>query len=420
MHCDGCMQERGFTKAADNANHLSGFSYDAAGNTANDGVNGYQWNAESDLKTAAGVNYVYDGDGRRVSKSNGKLYWYGAGGAVLAETDGSGNTTAEYVFIGGKRVALLPAGSTAQFYAEDMLGSTRVVTTNTGVVCYDADSYPFGGERTYTNSCTQNNYKFEGKERDTETGNDDFGARYYSNRFGRWLSADWSSVPVAVPYANLTNPQTLNLYAMVSDNPETFADLDGHCDRNDWCGVLGSMALSYAKSEVKQFLQGQKDFATGFGQGLAKPGQTGPVSPSNEAKNAGADLARGLVQHAPEIIMAVGSVVGPPAPDFVVTPAGESIPIPDGATGPSPTEAPGMQYQGGAGGKGMDERVSGVRIMDANENQGPRVSYNNASEQKVNPATGRTVSNDDPSAHIPLKPPPPLPPPKPPVPGSTP
>jgi len=35
----------------------------------------------------------------------------------------------------------------------------------------------YGGERTVTNTCTQNNYKFEGKERDTETGNDDFGAR---------------------------------------------------------------------------------------------------------------------------------------------------------------------------------------------------------------------------------------------------
>jgi RHS repeat-associated protein len=79
----------------------------------------------------------------------------------------------------------------------------------------------------YTNTWAQN-YKFEGKERDTETGNDDFGARYYSNRFGRWLSADWSSVPVAVPYANLTNPQTLNLYSMVADDPESFADLDGH------------------------------------------------------------------------------------------------------------------------------------------------------------------------------------------------
>jgi len=47
-------------------------------------------------------------------------------------------------------------------------------------------------------------------------------------RFGRWLSADWSSAPVAVPYANLTNPQTLNLYSMVADDPESFADLDGH------------------------------------------------------------------------------------------------------------------------------------------------------------------------------------------------
>jgi len=74
--------------------------------------------------------------------------------------------------------------------------------------------------------------KFEGKERDTETGNDDFGARYYSNRFGRWLSADWSSVPVPVPYANLSNPQTLNLYAMVSDDPESSADLDGHAEIN--------------------------------------------------------------------------------------------------------------------------------------------------------------------------------------------
>jgi hypothetical protein len=36
-------------------------------------------------------------------------------------------------------------------------------------------------------------------------------------------------VPVAVPYANLTNPQTLNLYAMVADDPESFADLDRPC-----------------------------------------------------------------------------------------------------------------------------------------------------------------------------------------------
>src|SRR5262249_49582747 len=104
-------------------------------------------------------------------------------------------------------------------------------------IVYDADFYPYGGERSYVSIFPQN-YKFEGKKRDTETRKEDFGARYYSNRFARWLSGDWSSVPVAVPYANLTNPQTLNLYSMVADDPETFADLDGHCIE-DACVVEG-------------------------------------------------------------------------------------------------------------------------------------------------------------------------------------
>jgi RHS repeat-associated protein len=198
--------------------------------------------------------WYYDGDGRRVAKANAavppvpyKLYWYGSGGEILAETDGSGNNPNEYVFFGGKRIAMLPAGSTAQFYVEDSLGSSRVITNNTGVVCYEGDFYPYGGERAVTTSCTQNDYKFEGKERDVETsvgpgntnGNDDFGARYYSNRFGRWLSADWSNLPVPVPYANLTNPQTLNLYSMVHDDPESFADLDGHENPNWTCNTTG-------------------------------------------------------------------------------------------------------------------------------------------------------------------------------------
>ncbi len=225
----GCSQESGFTKTADGNNHLSGFSYDLSGNTQNDGVNSYTWDGESQLKSGGGVNYLYDGDGRRVAKVGSKLYWYGLSDEVLLETDAAANTQNEYIFFGGKRVAMLPAGGNPIYYVEDLLGTSRVTTTNTGVVCYDADFYPYGGERSYTNTCPQNNYKFEGKERDTETGNDNFGARYYSNRFGRWLSADWSSLPVPVPYANLTNPQTLNLYGMVADDPESFADLDGHC-----------------------------------------------------------------------------------------------------------------------------------------------------------------------------------------------
>lgn len=50
---------------------------------------------------------AYDGDGRRVSKSSDKLYWYGAGSEILAETDAFGNALTEYIFFGGKRIARL-------------------------------------------------------------------------------------------------------------------------------------------------------------------------------------------------------------------------------------------------------------------------------------------------------------------------
>jgi RHS repeat-associated protein len=228
----GCTQESGFSKPADGKNHLSGFSYDAPGNTMADGINSYVWDAEGQLTSAGGVTYLYDGDGRRVQKSNGKLYWYGTGSDPLNETDLAGNTNNssfnEYVFFGGARIARRDSANAVNYYFSDYLGSARVVTNAGGTILDDSDFYPFGVERPYA-SASGNVYKFEKKERDTETGNDDFGARYYSNRFGRWLSSDWSAVPVPVPYANFTNPQTLNLYAMVRDNPESFADLDGHC-----------------------------------------------------------------------------------------------------------------------------------------------------------------------------------------------
>jgi RHS repeat-associated protein len=227
----GCVQDNLSVSATTN-NQLSstGFSYDAAGNMLTDNVNTYAWNAESEMKSAAGVTYTYDGDGNRLEKSSGKIYWYGAGTEILDESDLSGNFTNEYVFFGGKRIAIrnVSAG-TIDYYEEDMLGSSRTLVQAGGTSpCFDADFLPFGYEKDVTTTCSQN-YKFEGKERDTETGDDDFGARYYTFRLGRWLSADWSSVPAPVPYANLTNPQTLNLYAMVNDNPESFADLDGHC-----------------------------------------------------------------------------------------------------------------------------------------------------------------------------------------------
>jgi len=71
------------------------------------------------LTSAGGVTYAYDGDGRRVEKSNGKLYWYGSGSAPLDETNLAGNPNNssffEYISFGGARPVTSSNGNTYKF-----------------------------------------------------------------------------------------------------------------------------------------------------------------------------------------------------------------------------------------------------------------------------------------------------------------
>jgi RHS repeat-associated protein len=71
--------------------------------------------------------------------------------------------------------------------------------------------------------------EFTGKERDTESGLDMFGARYYGSGLGRFMTPDWAAKATAVPYAMFGDPQTLNLYGYVRNNPLSHVDADGHC-----------------------------------------------------------------------------------------------------------------------------------------------------------------------------------------------
>ncbi|MDP9267984.1 MAG: hypothetical protein M3P27_06610 [Acidobacteriota bacterium] len=183
------------------------------------------YDAENRILTASGVTYTYDGDGVRVKKSSGKLYW-----SSLTESDLSGNATADYVFFGGRRIARvdLPSG-TVHYYFTDHLGSANVVTNAIGTTIeQESDYYPYGGERVVT--AGSNKYKFTGKERDSESGLDYFGARYYASATARWLSPDWAANATAVPYADFGNPQSLNLYSYVGNNPTNRVDPDGHVD----------------------------------------------------------------------------------------------------------------------------------------------------------------------------------------------
>jgi RHS repeat-associated protein len=78
-------------------------------------------------------------------------------------------------------------------------------------------------------------YKFTGKERDSESGLDMFGARYYGSSLGRFMTPDWSEHPTSIPYASLPYPQSLNLYSYVQNNPLSRTDPNGH----DPCTVDG-------------------------------------------------------------------------------------------------------------------------------------------------------------------------------------
>ena len=245
------------------------YKYDAAGNMTFDATENVTltYDQENRITGAGGATYAYDSDGNRVIKSNGTsgtLYWYMTPG-IVAESDLSGNTTSEYVFFDGERVARrdgLNGAGGVFYYFSDHLKTASVITDAAGNIKAESDYYPWGGELQFTNN-DSNHYKFTGKERDTETGLDYFGARYYSSGLGRWVSADWSAKPQAVPYAHFGNPQSLNLYGYSNNNPTTFGDPDGHCP---WCDTLAGVIAGITRDGgVKAYA---KNLATGAAKGL--------------------------------------------------------------------------------------------------------------------------------------------------------
>ena len=75
---------------------------------------------------------------------------------------------------------------------------------------------------------------FTGKERDAETGLDNFGKRYDASSLGRFMTPD----PIFMTKHRLIDPQQWNLYAYVRNNPVNLTDPTGldfnlSCDKNN-------------------------------------------------------------------------------------------------------------------------------------------------------------------------------------------
>jgi RHS repeat-associated protein len=189
-----------------------------------DGNNTLVYDAENRLLSAtnggASGAYTYDGNGLRVEKVSGStttVYIF-SGSKVIAEYDNGAapaSPSREYIYSGGALIAKIDSsGST--YYHPDQL-SNRLTTDSSGNLVAQMGHYPFGDS--WYNS-TNDKLQFTTYERDAESGNDYAMARSYVNNFGRFSSLD----PLS---GSLANPQSLNKYAYVLNDPVNLVDPSG-------------------------------------------------------------------------------------------------------------------------------------------------------------------------------------------------
>jgi RHS repeat-associated protein len=199
-------------------NRCSAAAYDESGNVTAFAGRSMTYDAENrqvTLTDGGTTQYFYDAEGLRVQKVSG-------GQTTTFVYDAMGQLAAEY----GGKTENGPACSIC-YMTEDHLGSTRLVTDEQGLPVRRWDYTPFGweingsyGQRPQVSGYVMSDGvepKFTGKQRDYEStlGLDYFGARYFSAAQGRFTTPDWSPTPQANPYADLIDPQTLNLYTYV-------------------------------------------------------------------------------------------------------------------------------------------------------------------------------------------------------------
>ena len=287
--------------SATSQNPNQGAGYDAAGDVTNDGVTQYLYDGEGRVCAVASTpvpgftsltGYVYDADGNRVAKGtltqftcdlnpadstynglttagNETDYILGVGGEEVTEVAQDANGSLNWQRTYSYADALLatydisadsPSQPLPSFRLTDWLGTLRATTDSYGVAQGTCNGLPFGDPKNPCQGNIPDNLYFTGKERDAESGNDYFGARYYASSMGRFMSPDWSVQVEPVPYAKLDDPQSLNLYAYVRNNPLSRIDANGHYENNDsGCNGNAKCQKKYDKAANKFETRRQKD-----------------------------------------------------------------------------------------------------------------------------------------------------------------
>lgn len=210
------------------------FDYDANGNVIQVTENGANKISEMLYDTrnlpifllkedSTEIIYQYNADGQRIYKkvdNQGPEFYIMDGSLNIGVV--TGGFLAHWNIV-ANGVAGRVEGSNKLYYVKDHLGSTRSAINASGLPQESYDYYPFGLHMPGRTLNAGTKELFTGKERDTETGWDYFGARYYDPSIGRWVVVD--------PRAG--NYPSLSPYVYVANNPLGATDPDG-----EWINFL--------------------------------------------------------------------------------------------------------------------------------------------------------------------------------------
>lgn len=221
------------TSTYDENNRLVGDTFDLNGNTIGSGGNAFAYNFENRLTSVNGgaVSYVYDGDGNRVSKTEGGVttrYLIDTnnltGHAQVFEELRSGAVVRQYTY-GHDLVSqrqLIGGTWVESFYGYDGQGSVRYLTDVAGAVT-NTYTYDAFGTLIASTGNTPNDYLYAGEKFDAVPGFYYLRARYLNPAIGRFLTMD----PVE---GETSDPSSRHLYAYVHGDPVNYTDPSGNMD----------------------------------------------------------------------------------------------------------------------------------------------------------------------------------------------